>query len=581
MKALRAILPFLAGLLQFSCTERVPVASDAEHVWVTVEALTASAAATRTSYAGDPESVEDLWVGAFRTTDGAFVSSAYCDAFPADGKIQLSLLSNYDYHIYTLCNVRGLSVEGRTMDSLGELDNLVRRNCSCEDSFRESPLSIALPELGGFRGGLPMAGYSAFSWSEIAAGVTLSPERLYARYEISFTNRDAGLVSYSMTYLALRQAAADVRPFAATQVDGYAAGDFRFASTGSSFVDGDFTAEASGILDGTSSGGVVLYVPENMQGRLLKGNASAEGKIPSALESPSVPSLTYLEMGFKLNGNAPYISNSRTVAVNGVSYPADIIYRIYLGRVPLGNESLYYQDFCIERNVSARISVEGTDEGLRSHIADAGDATWREDADITIGPTAVDLGLPSGTLWADRNIGAERDIRLAGDLFAWGETATKDTFSEYDYSDPANLPDIMGTIYDAATVNWGVYAPLSRNWTMPMDTNVEELVDNCTFTDVREGDLVEVTSGSFTAVYAGLKLTGPNGNSIFLPGRYEKVIESKISNYWTSTRYRLYTDCAHIMLISFNNPPRGVANHALMTHKINYAGCLVRPVITE
>ena len=35
--------------------------------------------------------------------------------------------------------------------------------------------------------------------------------------------------------------------------------------------------------------------------------------------------------------------------------------------------------------------------------------------------TWVDLGLPSGTLWADRNVGANA-VTDFGDYFAWGET---------------------------------------------------------------------------------------------------------------------------------------------------------------
>lgn len=44
----------------------------------------------------------------------------------------------------------------------------------------------------------------------------------------------------------------------------------------------------------------------------------------------------------------------------------------------------------------------------------------------TVG-TAVDLGLPSGTLWADHNIGATNPEDY-GDYYAWGETATKETY---------------------------------------------------------------------------------------------------------------------------------------------------------
>ena len=48
------------------------------------------------------------------------------------------------------------------------------------------------------------------------------------------------------------------------------------------------------------------------------------------------------------------------------------------------------------------------------------------------GHTFVDLGLPSGLLWADRNVGASQPAAY-GDYFAWGETKPKTDYSEYTY----------------------------------------------------------------------------------------------------------------------------------------------------
>ena len=45
----------------------------------------------------------------------------------------------------------------------------------------------------------------------------------------------------------------------------------------------------------------------------------------------------------------------------------------------------------------------------------------------------VDLGLPSGTLWAKCNLGAENETD-AGDYFAWGETETKKDYKLYRWS---------------------------------------------------------------------------------------------------------------------------------------------------
>ena len=131
-------------------------------------------------------------------------------------------------------------------------------------------------------------------------------------------------------------------------------------------------------------------------------------------------------------------------------------------------------------------------------------------------PTAVDLGLPSGTLWADRNIGANSPEGY-GDYFAWGETRPKSVYNEstYKYSNGRSSSltkyctnsnygtidnkTILEASDDAATVNWG------SNWRMPTHEEQVELNDKCKWTwTTRNG-------------VKGYKVTGPNGNSIFLP----------------------------------------------------------------
>lgn len=107
----------------------------------------------------------------------------------------------------------------------------------------------------------------------------------------------------------------------------------------------------------------------------------------------------------------------------------------------------------------------------------------------------VDLGLPSGTLWATCNVGA-RHPWDRGDYFAWGETKPKDAYSwsTYKYSndgvsdyrltkycdqpkygDNGFTDDIMQLqpMDDAATVNWG------SSWRMPTQAEFQELCDNC------------------------------------------------------------------------------------------------------
>ena len=120
------------------------------------------------------------------------------------------------------------------------------------------------------------------------------------------------------------------------------------------------------------------------------------------------------------------------------------------------------------------------------------------------GGEAVDLGLPSGTLWASCNVGASSPEEY-GNYYAWGETKTKSEYSKSTYQFYQNGyvdigTDISGTEYDVATVLWG------DGWRMPTKKEIQELMDNCTS---EWTTLNGVNGRKFTSK--------TNGNSIFLP----------------------------------------------------------------
>ena len=133
----------------------------------------------------------------------------------------------------------------------------------------------------------------------------------------------------------------------------------------------------------------------------------------------------------------------------------------------------------------------------------------------------VDLGLPSGTLWATCNVGSDNP-EVYGDYFAWGETEPKNYYDTSNYK--WNRGSGMMTKYctvggfgaggmtddliellpadDAATANWG------SDWQMPSREQAEELTD--TF----------FTTSKWTSLndFYGTKITSKrNGNWIFLP----------------------------------------------------------------
>ena len=135
----------------------------------------------------------------------------------------------------------------------------------------------------------------------------------------------------------------------------------------------------------------------------------------------------------------------------------------------------------------------------------------------------VDLGLPSGTKWATCNVGASRPHEY-GNYYAWGETTTKASYNQYNsVTYGQQMSDISGNAtYDAARANWG------STWRMPTKTEMEELENNCTWTWTTQSGV------------NGMRVTGPNGNSIFLPATgycggssHDRVGE--LGYYWSST----------------------------------------------
>ena len=131
----------------------------------------------------------------------------------------------------------------------------------------------------------------------------------------------------------------------------------------------------------------------------------------------------------------------------------------------------------------------------------------------------VDLGLPSGMLWATCNIGATRPEEY-GDYFAWGETEPKEVYSwatykwcngdyntltkycsnsDYGANGFVDNKKELDPEDDAAYVNWG------SSWRMPTMAQLQELVENCTWQmSTKKG--VE-----------GQLAKGPNGKTLFLP----------------------------------------------------------------
>lgn len=128
----------------------------------------------------------------------------------------------------------------------------------------------------------------------------------------------------------------------------------------------------------------------------------------------------------------------------------------------------------------------------------------------------VDLGLPSGTLWAAYNIGTLSPEGY-GDYYAWGETDTQYAYTEttsqtrgYDLYDITSDPE-----YDPAASNWGA------SWQLPSRYDFKELLNICRW--------------YWTTFHGtkGYKVVGPNGNALFLPAAgYKYDYDLKYPGNW-------------------------------------------------
>lgn len=133
----------------------------------------------------------------------------------------------------------------------------------------------------------------------------------------------------------------------------------------------------------------------------------------------------------------------------------------------------------------------------------------------------IDLGLPSGTLWADRNIGASSPEDYGG-YYSWGETYTKNycTIGSYHYR--FETPKTLPPDHDAATAKWG------NEWQMPTKKQFDELRENC-----------EIEWKTLNGKNGMEFKSNINGKKIFFPAagyKYEKLeFYGSYGGYWSSS----------------------------------------------
>ena len=170
----------------------------------------------------------------------------------------------------------------------------------------------------------------------------------------------------------------------------------------------------------------------------------------------------------------------------------------------------------------------------------------------------VDLGLPSGTLWATCNVGATSPEQT-GLYFACGET-TGYTAEQVTsgvrvfYKDSYNEGPAASIFTDLTLEQDAAHVCMGGNWRMPTKDQFQELLDNCNVVWTKNYNKTRVAGRVFTSK--------TNGNSVFFPatgycGLSSVIGAGDFGSYWSATylskvtSYYFYFDSKNLC-ISFD-----------------------------
>lgn len=190
---------------------------------------------------------------------------------------------------------------------------------------------------------------------------------------------------------------------------------------------------------------------------------------------------------------------------------------------------------------------------------------------IEIPSDCVDLGLPSKTIWAKCNVGANEPEEV-GSYFSWGEIQPKidnsykyenesHQITKYCVNKQGGIVDnllVLESADDAAT------AILGPNWAIPTYDQFLELLQNCT----HRSTIIKGVKGDL--------LTGPNGNTIFFPktARFQASSQTYRGLYWSNT---LHAQSFHAAWgLSFYGTSKGG-----LCFINRFWGCSIRPVYSS
>ena len=246
----------------------------------------------------------------------------------------------------------------------------------------------------------------------------------------------------------------------------------------------------------------------------------------------------------------------------------------------LGNEIKNY-DFTLSSldlgtDYYYRMYIKFNDEVIYGEVNSAKTQGKQPNNQTINGHLFIDLGLPSGTLWAQTNLGADTEAD-DGDFYAWGEVAAKEEYlqNNYMYYDATsssyskyNANDGLTTIQDSddpAIKNWGLCQ-------LPTTTQFDELKnsDNCEVT------WTTLTNSAGKEIKGYKIVSKVTDESIFLPaaGRHLKFQYDRNSNGYYLTNSINSEDLTQVQTLYFQETTKGINSWP------RYNGYSVRAVAT-
>ena len=263
-------------------------------------------------------------------------------------------------------------------------------------------------------------------------------------------------------------------------------------------------------------------------------------------------------------------SNTISIVLENLSVTAEEAATVYFMMAPVNLEG---------KTIDVTVTKDNDDTKTyqtagKNFIAGKAYAIALTNKDVLLTYNLVDLGLPSGTLWADRNVGADAP-EAYGDYFAWGDVLTTASpgWTDYKWCEGSSVTmtkyctdDRFGTVDNKTVLELeddAAYINMGMNWRMPTEKEYSELISECTWEWITQNGT------------AGYKVTGTNGNSIFFPAAGFWVVSNATSAgtygyYYSSSLNEEYSDRANSLCLSseefyVSDIPR---NHALTVRAV-------------